>query len=94
MAAALLLIFILFGWGGLRTIGGFAVVFFVPCYLLTGLFFSLPAERVVFAVFGGLVIMPSLVYWLSLVVPFRIALGVVWMLLVVVWFLLSRKKHS
>ena len=82
--------FILLGFTGLRTILGIAVFFFWPFYMIFNNLNLREDEKIIFSFFAGITFLPSLVYWIGFVVPFRIGIIVVFAVLLVVAFLIGR----
>jgi hypothetical protein len=64
----------LFGFTGVRTIVGFALLMVVPFYFIFSALNCTETEKMAFSFFAGIVIVPSVVYWLGFLVPFRIAM--------------------
>lgn len=88
----LLFFLIVFKFTGLKLIGGFILVFVLPLYLLLDLFnFSL-LERIVYAFFLGAGVIPTFVYYLGLLISFKLSIFVVVSLLILARILV--KKHK
>lgn len=82
---------ILFGFTGLRFIFGFLAVIILPLYLILDRFKFTTLEKVVYSFFLGIGLVSTLVYYLGILISFRVAIGVVFVVLVGIgWFL--RKK--
>jgi len=86
----LLFFLLLFKTAGLRFILGFLVIFIVPVYLILDIFKFDPLERSVYSFFLGIGVVPTLVYYLGLIISFRIAIAVVFVTLIAVWFILRK----
>ena len=74
--------FALFGFTGIRIIFGIIFVSF-PFYLILGNFELTDTEKFIFSILLGLTIFSSLVYILGLVISFRIAIILTFMILVI-----------
>jgi len=63
--AAIVFFFFLFGFTGVRTIVGFIFLIF-PIYLILNNFELDQFEKIIFSIFIGIGIFPSIAYWLGL----------------------------
>jgi len=82
--------FILLGFTGLRTILGIAVFFFWPFYMIFNNLNLREDEKIIFSFFAGITFLPSLVYWIGFIVPFRIGIIVVFAVLLAAAYALSK----
>ncbi len=87
--------FIFFGFIGFKVIFGILMVFFLPFYLILDNFNLLRSEKMIFAFFIGIGVFSSIVYWLGVLMSFKLAIALTFVLLVLVAFLLKwfKKKH-
>jgi len=92
IAAILLFSLALFGFSGLRTIGGVIVFFFVPFYLILDNFKIESGEKIVFAFFIGLGLFSAVVYYLGIFMSLRLAAGIVFVVLSGAGFLIKKIK--
>lgn len=93
-ALFLLLMIYLFGITGLRTGLAFAILYFIPMYLIMDLFDLTQSEKTIFAFFISLGIYPSLVYWLGFLVPFSVSIFLSFILLLIIGFLIKKFKKK
>lgn len=84
--------FVFFGFIGFKVIFGVLLVFFLPFYLILDNFTLSRSEKVIFAFFIGLGIFPSIVYWLGVLMSFRISILIAFVLLIVIGFFLKKYK--
>jgi len=80
----------LFGFTGLRAALGMSVIMFFPFYLILSNFSLAPGEKIFFALFAGITLFPSLVYFLGFVMSFKLSIFLVFGVLAGVGILLSR----
>lgn len=85
--------FIFLGFVGFKVIFGMILVFFLPFYLILDKFNLSRSEKVIFALFLGVGLFPVPVYWLGVLISFRLAIAISFVLLILVGFLLKKKKH-
>ncbi len=91
----LLFSFILFGFTGVKVIGGAILLFFLPFYLILDNFDIELWEKIVFSFFIGIGIFPTFVYYLGIVFnSIRIAIVVTFVLLIGAGFVLKRFKKK
>lgn len=84
--------FIFLGFTGFKVLFGMLLVFFFPFYLILDNFDLLRSEKVIFAFFIGLGIFPSIVYWMSVFISFRLAIVITFVLLVITAFIIKKIK--
>lgn len=65
---------VVLGFSGMRTLLAIFVAVLVPFYFIFDNFDLSSSEKALFSFFSGLVIFPSLVYWMGFIMPFRIAI--------------------
>jgi len=83
--------FALFGVTGVRIVFGL-VMMWLPFYLILSKFELTMGERFVFSFILGLTLFTSITYLLGFLVSFRIAIGVTFLLLMGVFFLIRKYK--
>ncbi len=66
--------FAISGFTGLKAIAGLTALVFLPFYLIFRIFNLSRAEKIIFSFFAGIIIFPSLAYWLGFILPFRISI--------------------
>lgn len=95
-AVALLsvLCFLLLGFVGLRTVVGFFILMIAPLYLIFSALNCSELEKIAFSFFTGITLVPSLVYWLGFVVPFKIAIFLVFLALIGVGITLRKIQKN
>lgn len=86
--------FIFLGFTGFRTIFGMLLVFFLPFYLILDNFDLSRSEKVIFSFFIGVGIFPAIVYWLGVLISFRISILVTFFLLIAIGFFLKKYKKT
>ncbi len=84
--------FIFLGFTGFRVIFGMLLVFFLPFYILLGRFGLSRGERMVFSLFIGIGVFPSIVYWLGVFMSFRLAIVVTFVVLMIVALFLKKSR--
>ena len=96
LLAATIFSYVLFGITGIRVVAG--IVFMsLPIYILLNSFEVTEGEKFVFSILLGLTIFPSLVYILGLVISFRIAIAVTFIVFIIIAIISSKyksKKHA
>lgn len=85
--------FILFGFTGVRIVLGIIIMWIPFCLILNNFDLTL-GEKFVFSLILGITLFPSMVYLLGLLFSFRIAIVVTFVLLILVWFLISKFKKK
>ena len=84
---------VLFGMPGLRTFLGIVLFFFLPFYLMLNKLDLKQDEKVIFSLFIGLGMYSAFVYLSALFIgSIRIAMAVVFVILVLVSFLIGKKR--
>lgn len=83
--------FVLFGVTGLRVVLGITLVL-LPFYIILNNFELSYGEKFVFSAVLGFTIFPSLVYILGLIIPFRIAIVITFIVFFSIAILLRRYK--
>ncbi|MEA2038034.1 MAG: hypothetical protein U9O94_11100 [Nanoarchaeota archaeon] len=88
--------FIFLGFIGFKVIFGMILVFFLPFYLILNNFSLSRSEKIIFAFFIGVGIFPSITYWLGVIISFRLAIAISFILLLLTAFLIKKflKKRT
>jgi len=95
MAALVVLFFtLLFGIIGFRFAAGLLILYFVPFYLLLSSASLENSEKMVFGLFLSFVFIPSIAYWVGFVVPFRLAIGMAFILVLALALFLRYRKRA
>jgi len=66
--------FLILGFAGFRTVLSMLIAMFLPFYLVLNNFDLSQSEKFAFSFFIGIMLLPSLSYWLGFVVSFRISI--------------------
>lgn len=90
---ALVFSYILFGVTGIRVVLGIIFISF-PFYLMLNNFELTEGEKFVFSILLGLTIFPSLVYIFGLVISFRIAIIITFVVFLSLAIIIKIKKKS
>ena len=87
-----------FGTTGLRTILGLTALIFAPIYVILNRFEMDILEKTVLSVFLGIGIISTLVYFLGLVISFRVGLIIIvfvsWVIAILMWIHGSGNKKQ
>jgi apolipoprotein N-acyltransferase len=84
--------FIFLGFTGFKVIFGMLFVFFLPFYLILDNFNLSRSEKVIFSFFIGIGIFPALVYWLGVLMSFKLAIVISFILFIGLGFILKKFK--
>ena len=95
----LLFFLVLFKLPGLRWVFGAGILFFLPYYVILDSFGLEKDEQAIFALFIGLGVTPSLIYYLNMAIPsFRVSLLIVSLVVyataVIFWMHRRKARHS
>ena len=85
---------VLFGLPGVRLALGSILLFFVPAYLLLSRLALSIGEKIVFSLFLGFVLFASVAYWLGVIMPFRLAMGLSFGVLIAAGLFFRKRKDS
>ena len=77
--------FIFLGFTGFKVIFGIMFVFFLPFYLILDTFNLSRSEKIFFAFFIGIGIFPAITYLFGLLISFKLAIVVTFVLLILIW---------
>ena len=86
--------FIFLGFMGFKVIFGMLLVFFLPFYLILDNFNISRSEKVIFSFFIGIGIFPALVYWLGVLISFKLAIAISFILFISLGFILKKFKKQ
>ena len=92
VAIILLAFFMMHGIIGLRTSIGVILLFIVPFYLILNNFDLNEGEKIVFSFFLGIGLFSSIVYWLGIIISFRLAIVITFLSLLGIAFLIKKVK--
>ena len=86
--------FIFLGFTGFKVIFGMIIVFFLPFYLILDNFDLTRSEKITFSFFIGVGIFPAIVYWLGVLMSFKLAILISFVLLVSVGLILRKYRKK
>lgn len=88
----LMLIFFYFilGFSGMMTVFGIILLFIFPIYLILSSFEFEQDEKIIFSFFIGVWIFPSITYWLGMLMSFKIAIFVTFMILLIAAYSITK----
>ena len=88
----LMLIFFYFilGFSGMMTVFGIILLFILPIYLILSSFEFEQDEKIIFSFFIGVGIFPSITYWLGMLMPFKIAIFVTFIILLIAAYSITK----
>jgi apolipoprotein N-acyltransferase len=86
--------FIFLGFTGFKVIFGILLVFFLPFYLILNNFNLSSSEKVIFSFFIGIGIFPAIVYWLGVLMSFKLAILITFVLLLLIAFIIKFLKNK
>ena len=95
-AVALVLAFFYFvlGLSGMMTALGVMLLFMLPFYLILNNFELDQDEKIVFSFFTGVGIFPAIAYWLGMLISFRIAIFITFIILGIVGYLTPKFRKK
>lgn len=96
LAAALVLAFfyLILGFSGMMTALGMMLLFMLPTYLILNNFDLEQDEKITFSFFIGVGIFPAITYWLGMLISFRIAIFLSFVLLIAASFIIRKLKKK
>jgi|SRR3989338_2649330 len=96
LAVAAISSFAMLGFAGVRTALGFAALMFLPFYLILNNLDLQNGEKAMFALFSSIALFPSFAYWLGFIVPFKAAMAITFIVLVILAYAVKKwlKKRS
>ena len=83
--------FVVYGITGLRIAAGFILIC-IPFYMILSNFSFEEGDKLIFSLFMGLTILPSITYIIGFLVSFRIAIILTFFILVALAFAISKYK--
>lgn len=86
----LLFSYFILGFSGMMTVFGVIILFMLPIYIALNRFELGQDEKIIFSFFIGVGVFPSITYWLGMLISFRIAVAITFIILVVGGYLSSR----
>ena len=82
------------GFAGFKVIFGMLLVFLLPSYLILNNFNLERSEKLIFAFFLGIGLIPAIVYWLGVFMSFKLAIAVAFILFLAAGFLIKKIKKK
>lgn len=86
----LLFFYFILGFSGMMTALGIIVLFILPMYLILDNFDLSQDEKIVFSFFIGVGLFPAIAYWLGMLISFRIAIFITFIVLIVAGYLVKK----
>ena len=80
---ALIFSYLILGFSGMMAVVGIVLLFMLPIYLILNNFELEQDEKIIFSFFIGVGIFPSITYWLGLLISFRIAILITFVMLLI-----------
>ncbi len=90
IAVILVFFYFILGFSGMMAALGIILLFIVPFYLILDNFDLGQDEKIVFSFFIGVGIFPAITYWLGMLISFRIAILITFVILIVVGLLIRK----
>ena len=90
VAVIMVFFYFILGFSGMMAVLGIILLFIVPFYLILDNFELRQDEKLVFSFFIGVGIFPAIAYWLGMLVSFRIAILITFIVLLVVGYLVKK----
>ena len=93
--AVMAFFYLILGFSGMMTILGIILLLMFPAYLILNSFELEQDEKIIFSFFLGAGIFPSITYWIGMLISFRIAIAVTFIILIITAFIINKlKKHK
>jgi len=86
----LLFSYSILGFSGMMTSLGIILLFYFPTYLILNNFELDNDEKLIFSFFIAVGIFPSITYWLGMIISFRIAIFITFIILILTSFLIGK----
>ena len=80
---ALIFSYLILGFSGMMAVVGIVLLFMLPIYLILNNFELEQDEKIIFSFFIGVGVFPSITYWLGLLISFRIAILITFVMLLI-----------
>ena len=90
----LVFFYFILGFSGMMAALGIILLFIVPFYLILDNFNLGQDEKIIFSFFIGVGIFPAIVYWLGMIISFRLAILITFVVLIVVGYLVRKVRKK
>ena len=90
----LVFFYFILGFSGMMAALGIILLFIVPFYLILDNFNLGQDEKIIFSFFIGVGIFPAIVYWLGMIISFRLAILITFAVLIVVGYLVRKVRKK
>jgi len=90
MAVILVFFYFILGFSGMMSALGIILLFIVPFYLILDNFDLGQDEKIIFSFFIGAGVFPAITYWLGMLISFRIAIFITFIVLIVAGYLVKK----
>lgn len=90
----LIFFFIILGFSGMMAMLGIILLIIFPVYLILDNFDLDKGEKIVFSFFIGAAAISSLSYWIGMVISFRVAIFLSFIMLIAIGFLIKKMKNA
>ena len=94
VAVILVFFYFILGFSGMMAALGIILLFIVPFYLILDNFNLGQDEKIIFSFFIGVGIFPAIVYWLGMIISFRLAILITFVVLIVVGYLVRKVRKK
>ena len=94
VAVILVFFYFILGFSGMMAVLGIILLFIVPFYLILDNFNLGQDEKIIFSFFIGVGIFPAIVYWLGMIISFRLAILITFAVLIVVGYLVRKVRKK
>ena len=94
VAVILVFFYFILGFSGMMAALGIILLFIVPFYLILDNFNLGQDEKIIFSFFIGVGIFPAIVYWLGMIISFRLAILITFAVLIVVGYLVRKVRKK
>ena len=90
----LVFFYFILGFSGMMAVLGIILLFIVPFYLILDNFNLGQDEKIIFSFFIGVGIFPAIVYWLGMIISFRLAILITFVVLIVIGYLVRKVRKK
>ena len=90
----LVFFYFILGFSGMMAALGIILLFIVPFYLILDNFNLGQDEKIIFSFFIGVGIFPAIVYWLGMIISFRLAILITFVVLIVIGYLVRKVRKK
>ena len=94
VAVILVFFYFILGFSGMMAALGIILLFIVPFYLILDNFNLGQDEKIIFSFFIGVGIFPAIVYWLGMIISFRLAILITFVVLIVIGYLVRKVRKK